>query len=185
MKKVLLLCLAVMLWSCDTPRNYGPETPYYRFPAESRLVLNRAVGIPANWATLRLQFGKLVPFGHVSEYAPHCILEIDTVRPEPQRIEPDSFAIVKVERTMSTLAAASSGFFFFVSSAWADTDRPGQMFYKTVFWLKSARQPGVKWLTCQSDQYAAGVGIPRHLTVGEIRQALGEIFTLELPGTQN
>jgi hypothetical protein len=184
MKKVLLLCLAVMLWSCDTPRNYGPETPYYRFPAGSRLVLNRAVEIPANWATLRLQYGKAVPFGHVSEHAPHCILEIDTVRPEPQRVEPDSFAIVKVERSMSTLAVGS-GFFFFVSSAWADADRPGQMFYKTIFRLSSERQPGVKWLTCQSDQYAAGVGIPRHLTVGEIRQALGDFFTLELAGTQN
>ncbi len=183
MKRVLILCLAAMLWSCDTQRSYGPETPYYRFPADSRLVLNRAVEIPADWATLRLQSGKPVPFGHVNEYAPHCILEIDSVRTVPQRIEPDSFAIVKVERSMSTLAVGA-GFFFFVNSAWADSDQPGQMFYKTVFWLKSERQPGVKWLTCQSDQYAAGVGIPRHLTVGEIRQALGDIFTLELPAAQ-
>jgi hypothetical protein len=35
-------------------------------------------------------------------------------------------------------------------------------------------------MICQSDQYAAGAGIPRHLTVPEIRRALGNIFTLEL-----
>jgi hypothetical protein len=176
--------LAVLLWSCDTPRSYGPETPYYRFPADSRLVLNRTLEIPAGWATVRLQYGKVVPFGHVSEQAPHCILEIDTVRPEPQRVEPDTFAIVKVTRSESTLAAASSGFFFFIGSVWADADRPVQMFYKTVFTLRSEKQPGVRWLTCQSDQYAAGISMPEHLTVPEIRQALGDMFTLELPATK-
>lgn len=178
MKKVLLLCCAVLLWSCDTPGSYGPETPYYRFPAGSRLVLERALEIPANWATVRIQNGRVAAFGHVQEYAPHCIFEINTVRAEPQRVEPDTFAIVKVERSMSTLAAQSG---FFIRAAFADTDRPGQMFYKTVFTLRSERRPGVRWLTCQSDQYAAGIGIPRHLTVSEIRQALGDILTLELP----
>jgi hypothetical protein len=182
MKRILLVCLAALLWSCDTPRSYGPDTPYYRFPAESRLVLNQALEIPANWATARIQNGRVVPFGHVQEQLPHCIFEINTVRETPQQVEPDSFAIVKVTRSESTLAANSSGFFFFIGSAWADVDRPSQMFYKTVFTLRSERQPGVLRLTCQSDQYAAGIGIPRHLTVPEIRQALGNIFTLELPG---
>lgn len=180
MKNLLLLGLAFLLWSCDTPRTYGPETPYYRFPADSRLVLNRALEIPAGWATARLQYGKTVPFGHVQEHAPHCILEIDTVRESPQQVEPDTFSIVKVVRSESTLAAKPS---FFIRAAFADTDRPGQMFYKTIFMLRSEHQPGVRWLSCQSDQYAAGIGIPRHLTVSEIRQALGELFTLELPGT--
>lgn len=177
MKKVLLLCCAVLLWSCDTPGSYGPETPYYRFPAGSRFVLERALEIPANWATVRIQHGRAVAFGHVQEQAPHCIFEINTVRAEPQRVEPDTFDIVKVERSMSTLAAQSG---FFIRAAFADTDRPGQMFYKTVFTLRSERQPGVRWLTCQSDQYAAGIAIPDHLTVPEIRQALGDMFTLEL-----
>jgi hypothetical protein len=178
MKRLLLLFLAALLWSCDTPR--GPETPYYRFPYDSRLVLNRALEIPANWATARLQYGRVVPFGHVQEQAPHCIFEINTVREVPQRVEPDAFAIIRVERGMSTIAARPS---FFIRAAFADTDRPGQLFYKTIFLLRSERQPGVLRLTCQSDQYAAGVGIPRHLTVPEIRQALGDIFTLELPGS--
>lgn len=182
MKNILLICLAALLWSCDTPRSYGPETPYYRFPSGSQLVLNRALEIPAGWATARMQNGRVVAFGQVQEHQPHCILEINTVRTEPQRVEPDSFAIVNVQRVSSTLAVQSG---FFIRAAFADTDRPGQMFYKTVFTLRSERQPGVKWMTCQSDQYAAGIAIPRHLTVTEIRQALGEIFTLELSAAQN
>lgn len=179
MKKMLLVCLVALLWSCDTPRSYGPETPYYRFSPDSRLVLKRPLDVPAGWATVRLQHGSAVPFGHVGEYLPHCILEVDKVRDVPQRVEPDTFAIVKVVRSESMLAARSG---IFIRAAFADDDRPAQMFYKTIFMLRSERQPGVRSLTCQSDQYAAGVGIPRHLTVPEIREALGDVFALELPG---
>ncbi len=71
---------------------------------------------------------------------------------------------------------------FFIHAAFADTERPSQMFYKTIFTLRSERQPGVLRLTCQSGQHAAGIGIPRHPAVSEIREALGDLFTLELPG---
>jgi hypothetical protein len=169
----------LLLWSCDTPRNYGPGTPYYRFPEGSRLVLNHALEIPANWATARIQNGRLVPFGHVQEQLPHCIFEINTVRETPQRVEADSFDVIRVWRSESTIAARPG----FIRAAYAyDDGSPSQMFFKTIFLLRSERQPGVRQLTCQSDQFAAGAGIPRHLTLPEIRQALGGIFTLELPG---
>ncbi len=180
MRNILLLCLVALLWSCDTPRSHGPETPYYRFPYGTRLVLNRTLEIPAGWATARIQNGGVVPFGSVQEHLPHCILEINTVRSDVQRVEADNFSIVNVVRSESTIAASTG---FFVRTAFADTDRPGQMFFKTIFTLRSERQPGVRWLTCQSDQYAAGTAIPRHLTVFEIRQVLGALFTLELPAS--
>jgi hypothetical protein len=181
MKKAFVFCCALLLWSCDTPRNFGPDSPYYRYPDGSRLVLNRALEIPANWATARLQFGRVVAFGSIQEQEPHCIFEIATVRAEPQRVEPDSFAIVKAQHSISDISASSG---FFIRSAFADDARPSQMFYKTTFTLQSERQPGVLRLICQSDQYAGGVSIQRYLTVPEIRQALGDIFTLELPGSQ-
>lgn len=178
MKKALMLCCALLLGSCAMPGNYGPETSYYRFPEGSRLVLNRVLEIPAHWATVRVQFGRSVPFGHVQEQEPHCIFEINTVRPEPQRVEPDTFAIIRIERDISSIAARPG----FIRAAFSFSDgSPTQMFYKTLFTLRSERQPGVRHLTCQSDQYAAGIAIPRHLTVPEIRQALGDIFTLQLP----
>lgn len=178
MKESLLLCCALMLWSCDTPRNYGPETPYYHFPEGSRLVLNQVLEIPANWATARLQSGKIVAFGHVQEQEAHCIFEIATVRAELQRIEPDTFTIITVQRSVSELAATTG---FFIRAAFTGDDRPTQLFYKTTFTLKSDRQPEGLRMICQSDQHAAGAGIPRHLNVPEIRRALGNVFTLELP----
>jgi hypothetical protein len=38
----------------------------------------------------------------------------------------------------------------------------------------------VRRLLCQHDQLAAGAGLPRHLTLAEIRQALGDFFAIEL-----
>jgi hypothetical protein len=178
MKNVVLLCFVLLFLGCNATRDYGPETPYYHFPDGSRLVLGSALEIPANWATVRLQFGKTAAFGHVQEQEPHCILEVSTVLEQPQRIEPDTFAITRVQRSISELAVVPG---LFIRTAFADDAKPTQMFYKTILTLKSERQPGVLRLICQSDRYAAGAGIPSHLTVSEIRQALGGIFTLKLP----
>lgn len=178
LKKTLLLCCAIVLWGCDTPGSYGPESPYFRYPEGSRLILKQKLEIPANWATARLQYGKVVPFGHVQEQAPHCIFEINTVSSEPQYVEPDTFAIIKVQRSFSSQASLPG---YFIKTVFGGSDRPTQMFYKTIFTLKSERQPGVLRMICQSDQYAAGISIPRDLTLAEIRQALGNIFTLEIP----
>jgi hypothetical protein len=181
MRNALLLCLAALLWGCSSTGNYGQESPYYRYPGENRLVLNHALEIPANWATARLQAGRVVPFGHVQEHAPHCIFEINTVSEMPQRVEPDTFTIVRVGWQISPIAARSG---FVPAFFYADEGSFTQMFYKTIFTLRSERQPGVRQLTCQSDQYAAGIAIPRYLSVPEIRQALGGIFTLELGDTR-
>lgn len=178
MKHMLLPILAVLLWACDTPRTYGPQTPYYRFPPGVRLVLNQPLEIPANWATARLQHGRVVPFGHVQEQEAHCIFEISTVRAVPQRVEADAFAVTSVRRSVSELAARPV---FFVRSALADDDAPTPIFFKTTFLLHSERQPGVLRMVCQVGPYSDDFARQQHLTVTEIRQALGDVFTLVLP----
>lgn len=180
-KNALLLGLAMLLWSCNTPQSYGPETPYFRFPAGTRLVLNHPLEIPANWATARLQYGKVHAFGHVHEQEPHCIFEINTVSVESQRVEPDIFIVTDVRRSVSEIAVFPG---FFIRSAFADDDAPIPIFYKTTFWLRSDRQPGVRSLVCQVGPYSSDFMRLQHLTVMEIRQALGSIFTLEMPASQ-
>jgi len=60
---------------------------------------------------------------------------------------------------------------------------PTQIFYKTRLWLRSASQPQVRLLTCQWDQMtASGAAFARHLTLEEVRQALGQTFSLSLGG---
>ncbi|MEW6133756.1 MAG: hypothetical protein AB1591_11445 [Pseudomonadota bacterium] len=178
MKYMLLTGMALLLWACDTPHSYGPHTPYYRFPPGVRLALNQPLEIPANWATARLQHGRPVPFGHVQEQEPHCIFEIDTVRAVPQRVEADVFAVTSVRRSVSELAGGAG---FFVRSALADDDAPAPIYFKTTFMLRSEKQPGVLRMVCQAGPYSDDIARHRHLTVAEIREALGRMFTLELP----
>lgn len=179
MKNTLLVALVFILWACDTPRNYGPHTPYYHFPAGVRLVLNQPLEIPENRATARLQHGRVVPFGHVQEQEPHCIFEINTVRAEAQRVEPDVFQVTDVRRSVDDLAVVPG---FFMRSAFAEGNSPRPIFFKTRFVLRSEKQPGVLNLVCQVGPYSDDLVRHNHLTVPEIRQALGAIFTLELPG---
>ena len=66
---------------------------------------------------------------------------------------------------------------------WSGRDPPTQLFYKTRLWLRSAKQPGVRQVTCQWDQMTpSGAAYARHLTLEEIRRALGPAFTLAAPG---
>ncbi len=169
--------LAAILAGCGATPEYGSDSPYYRYPDGSRLVLNRPLEIPAGAATVRLQHGRTVAFGAVQEREPHCIFEIDSVRPGPQRVEPDSFRIVRVQRSTRTFAGMPA---MAVHVAFFGRDGgPSQLFYRTEFTLRSERQPGVRSLACQVDQ--AFDAVAHHLTLPEIRQALGDTFSLQLP----
>lgn len=174
----LLITLAALA-GCATPDLRDPMSPYFEYPAGTQITLNRAIEIPAGWATVRLQAGQPVAFGHVQEHEPHCIFEIDTVRPTAQQVEPDSFVVTRVQRSMSESSVVPN---LLINLGAGDDDGYTQLFYKTIFTLKSEKQPGVRELTCQSDQYAPGVGIPKYLTLGEIRSALGTWFSLDIPG---
>lgn len=171
-----LALLLALLASCASPEQHDADSPFYRYPAGSRLTLNRAVEIAADSATLRFQFGRIVTPDAVQTDKPYCILEVERVRPEPQRIAVDSFAITQVQRGAPEFGSAAG---LFIGNAHADDDTPSLRFFRTVFLLRSERQPDVRSLSCQHHQYAAGTGMPRHLTLTEIHQALGGFFTLE------
>ncbi len=167
------------LAACASPDRHDPASPAYLYPAGIRLVLNRPVEIAADSATARFQSGRIVTPDTVRTAEPYCILEVDRVDARPRRIVPDTFAVAKVLRSAPEVDVGAG---LFIRSAYADDETPSLRFFKTVFLLHSDRQPGVRSLTCQHHQYAAGTGRPRHLTLPEIHQALGPWFSLQLPG---
>lgn len=154
--------------------------------SQGRVVLNETLTIPANAATARLQYGRVVPFNGVQEQDPFCIFEIDTVAEGEQTVRPGSFAITRLYRSVESF----SGMPVFpafphiptmrVASSLDGDGSPSHIYYKTVFRLAAPDQP-VRALTCMSNQMAPGIPIMRHLTLGEIRRALGGIMRLELP----
>lgn len=163
--------------------DWGPESPYYAYPAGFTLRLNQPLTVPAEAATVRLQFGRTVPSNGVQEVEPHCIFELDTVRDTPQTVVPQDMQVTAVRRSISTFAGMPVWPWVgvgFRRVGLHDDGGPSHIYYKTEFRLTSRAQPEVRSLTCQSNQMAPGIAIMRHLTLPEIRQALGDWFTLRL-----
>ena len=129
---------------------------------------------------MRLQYGEIVPRNGVQEHDPYCVVELNTVSAEPQVLKPGRFEVWRVTRSVDTIAAAPSPF---IRTAFvADVSRPSFLYYKTEFHLRDPAQPNLRSMTCAWDQMAPGsYPFMRHLTLAEIRSALGSWITLIPP----
>lgn len=168
----VLLSLSMLAGCAGTPdavssSNYG------------RLVLNQALTIPPNAATVRLQYGHVVAYNAVQEHDPFCVFELNTVADREQTAHPGRFAITRIGRSVETIAGLPTLRRVRVTLG-DDSGGISFLYYKTTFQLRDEAQP-VRALTCMSNQYMPGIPIMRHLTPEEIRGALGGIITLEFP----
>jgi hypothetical protein len=175
---VFSLLLLAGLNGCSTT----PDATAY--PVGS-LHLHERLLIEPDAATARLQYGRVVARNAVQEQDPFCVFEIDTVRPDAQVVQPGEFAITSISRSVETIAGLPvfppfSSFRPTMRVSFGDDDSPSHIYYKTTFRLRDAQQP-VRALTCMSNQNAPGnANFMRHLTMAEIRGALGTRFTLHL-----
>lgn len=175
------LGLAALLGACAGNRDYGPDSPYYAYPGDMRINLTRALEIPPGEATLRFQYGRTVARNGVQETDPYCIFELDTVSESPQQVAAESFRITRMERRVETFSGMPAIALPTVGRGLGRDDGPSHVYYITQFRLHSDRQAKVRTLACQHNQASAGIAVPRHLTLAEIRQALGDQLVLELP----
>ncbi len=180
-RPALALGLLIALAGCQSSAPQNRDSPYYAYPAGLSLSLLKPVEIAAGSATARLQFGNLVARNGVEETEPYCIFEINTVRERPQQVAPERFKITGVQRRVSTFAGLPAAALLRTVGQDRD-DGASHLYFITEFSLRAEQQPHVRSLSCQSNQLAPGITIMRHLTLAEIRQALGGYFTLDLPG---
>jgi hypothetical protein len=155
---VSVLLLAVCS-GCETRATRNPDSPAYRIPSGSKLVLERRITIPAGQAHVKMQHGKLVPA--VDEYTVNCEFRVRDLG--PRDVEPGTFRIID----------ASDGREWF--------SYPHVMrFYKVVrlSWDRPGNPPK---LTCQYwDDPLWG----RNLSVPQIREAVGDYLRFDFPGQQ-
>lgn len=181
--RVLLpaVALAALLGGCATGKPYGPDSPYFDYPLDMHIALLRPLEIEPGSATARLQYGRVVARNGVFDYDAHCIFEIDTVSEATQQVRPDVFRVTRFQRRIQDFAGMPVAAVGKLFAVFDDDGGPSQAYYISEFRLHSDAQPQVRALTCQSDQNAAGIAIRRHLTLAEIREALGDWFRLDLP----
>ena len=178
--KTIRVGLAFLLASCASLESSSVASPHYTYPAGWVAQLNQPLTIPRDAATVRLQRGEIVPRNSVQEYQPYCVVELNTVSPEPQILEPGRFEVWRVTRSVDTIAAAPSP--FIKAALVADVSGPSFLYYKTEFHLRDPAQPNLRSMTCAWNQMAPGSHpFMRHLTLDEIRSALGSWITLIPP----
>lgn len=177
-----LAIVAVVLAACQSPAAYGPDSPWYRYPPGVAVVVEKPFDIPAGDATVRLQSGQIVARNSVQEQEPFCVLESLEVAAAPQRVEPDRFEVVRVVRSISSIADGMGWVSPAVRVRFGGDDGPSFLYFQTRFDLRSPRQPEIVRLTCMANQNAAGnSGRMRHLTLPEIRAAIAGVLRIELP----
>ena len=172
----VLIVLVVLLSGCQGLGWGYEDSPDYRLPVGSTLVLLKDVSVPADSASIYLQGGRILPFGGVDLYHPHCKFELRTLKPTPQRVHADTFVIIKVRRESDYARYAPVQWLagrgiIFVS------DGASPQMYATLIYLRSDAQPDVSMLTCGHWEDPVDA---EHLTIGQICRALGDVFTLKL-----
>jgi hypothetical protein len=185
MRQLILLSVVGFLAACQTAAYEGNEnSPFYPVPAGSTLTLTRSVTIPADQVAVYLQGGEVVPAGRINQYYPHCKFELIHRRDTGQTVRPDDFEIIKVVRetghsvALAGLQTAQMSVGIGINVG-MDRDGSSLQTYSTRLMLRSARQPQVFRLSCGQ---AALPHEGQHVSINEMRKALGNLFTLELGG---
>jgi hypothetical protein len=143
-----------LLAGCQTLATNNPASINFSIPPGSRLILNKALTIPAGEAHVILQHGE--PGPAANEFEVNCRFEVRDLG--PRLIQPDTFLI----------------------TSWGSqrdwVNEPSIMRFYKVFYLTSEHQAGILPMTCQDWNYPL---IGRPVTVREIQEALGSYFTFE------
>ncbi|KVW96727.1 hypothetical protein [Thiobacillus denitrificans] len=181
--KAIVIGLVLLLGGCAGLGSSDPASPYYVYSSGWTAQLNRPLTIEPGAATVRLQYGRIVPRNGVQEHDPFCVVELNTVSAKPQTLQPGRFDVLRVTRSVSHIAAAPS---LFVGVAiGGDFGGPTFLYYMTEFRLRDAAQPDLRGMTCVWDQMAPGNrALMRHLTLDEIQSALGDWMRLIPPEAQ-
>lgn len=186
MKSIAMLMLVMLLVGCQTPSYEGNEkSPYYLVPVGSTLKLTRELTIPANQVAVYLQGGEVVPSERINQYYPHCKFELLRRLDTPQAVQPDNFEIIKAVQeightvTLDGLQLARVSVGIGVHIGMKGGDGSSLQAYSTRLALRSTRQPNVFRLSCGQE------ALPHegeHVSISEMRKALGGVITLELAG---
>lgn len=180
--RTLLLLTTITLGACQTSYEGDENSPYYAIPPGTRLVLKQPLTIPPEQVSVWLQDGRVIAPNDARVYYPHCKFESRRRLPTPQTVTPDEFVVTRVTRALTHSVRlpdpterlhAAVGIGMNISY-----DGPSVQTFATRMDLGSDRQPEVLRMTCGQWGYPYD-GV--HVTIQEIRAALGTVFELRLP----
>jgi len=177
-----VIVFVLLLAGCASLESPDPASPYYAYSSGWVAGLNRPLTIPVDSATVRLQYGQIVPRNSVQEQDPFCVVELNTVGSAPQILRPGNFDVLQVTRSISPVISRAAPSPFMKTRFVFDDGAPTFLYYITTFRLRDPAQPDLRSMTCAWNQMAPGNrALMRHLSLDEIRGALGGWMNLIPP----
>lgn len=175
--RLLLVVSIVFLTACQSWHEPSETSPYYTIPVGSKLILNQPISISPGKASVYIQRGQIVPYNGRDTYYANCKFEVNTIRQIPQTIEPDEFVVDRVSQKIEVNRFFAPG--TMLAGIGSDKSDVMSKFYSRLLYLRSSKQPDVLRISCGRWDYRP---LSNHLTIQEIRGALGDMFTLRLSG---
>lgn len=167
--------MGAALLGCQVEPPRDVDSPYYRVPAGSTLTLNKPLEIPAGEAAVYIQDGKITSYWSANKYKGHCKFEMWNIVEQGRIVQPDRFEIRKVRRDREYVQSRPQPV---LTSEDGNEGGPFVEIGKTLLYLHSPIQPDVYLMTCQRwDDFTD----PVPMSIRDIRDTLGERFTLKLP----
>ena len=150
-------------------------------PDGSQLIIRQNLTIPGGKARVYIQYGKVIKENEKDQYLAHCWLQSWKVLEYPQEIKADTFTIKSssryedlVYKTRPLLLASNSKNEYALQVSFGSVTAIDQ---QTVLHIHSEKQPDIRELVCS---YWDDPANDKHLTLQEIRAALGDIIQLKL-----
>lgn len=180
MLRLIAITLVVFLSGCTAFSNFNQRyegnenSPYYRVPVDSTLVLNQSLTIPAKQKRVYFQEGKPLAFYEVNQYQPWCVLRMQAKKDAVQTIVPGEFIVSEVTREHLHEIARLP---ILVARFEPDGSEMTYEVVATRMVLSSDTQPDVRTLSCSrwsipQDRY--------WVSIRNVRETLGNIFDLQL-----
>jgi hypothetical protein len=185
-----VLATFVLLAGCQSPQVRDQDSPNFLPPKGSLVILHDDIQIPPQSARVFLQKGRLVGYHAVDHYYPWCAFEVNEVSDSIQILRANTFEIYRVyirteqvvDNTTTPLAKLTVG----ARKAWPlsgdGSGGPTTVTKVIVMWMNSLAQSNIRKLSCGGSE--ENEALARTPSVMQIRTALGDVATLELPSEQ-
>lgn len=169
------LFVAACLAACDDSRVVGDEdSKFFSVPVGSTFTLNREITIQPHQTSVYLQNGKILLARNVDFYRPHCKFELFTISDQARVVAPDIFVVTRIVDRREDVSVRWP---LYASLSLTGGNGPMHLTYSTTMYLDSKQQPDVFRMNCKQWDW---INIGEFLSISEMRQSLGDYFTLTL-----
>jgi len=165
MTRILTLCcLALLITACQSLPQVDTHAP-----AITTVTLNQDFPIRGYRSNEYIQGGEIQPYESISQYYPHCKLELREIADIERIVKPQTFTVTRIYR--------QDNFVGFRKIMLAGDGDAGLIMSTTYLYLQSEKQPDIFRLSCmqQDESFYA-----HHVTVEEMQNTLGELMTLSI-----